>query len=264
MASISSVVSKTNAAAQAHPLGGGSNINVNSNQTSSLYPNHTTYLDSSPSVGNSYYDSYAPSGGSSVSSTNLFPFLNVLGGYMQHQSQNRQNKIAQEQFNRNFEYQRYANENAIQIRVNDAMKAGLHPLAALGISAHASASPSTAHHTPATGMGAGLMQAAQAALSGKQVDGIQQGIDESRTRMLVNQAMAMHHVASATREYSSASLNNRIDRNYNLYRSIDSGANLLRSIGQAITGGSNLSRSIDYSDFLSNKNDIYKNWLYDR
>lgn len=74
-------------------------------------------------------DMFKGSGGSIVSGA-----LGAIGGFLGNSSQESMFSQAQALSREQFEYQKALHQNQIQWRVQDALKAGVHPMAALGLS----------------------------------------------------------------------------------------------------------------------------------
>lgn len=76
----------------------------------------------------------------------------LIGGYMSGNEQENANATNQANWQTSMAYQDLVNKNTIQWKVQDAQKAGLHPLAALGVNT-AGGPTSFIGATPSTGMG---------------------------------------------------------------------------------------------------------------
>lgn len=85
----------------------------------------------------------------------------LAGGFLQSQGQQSANRLAEAQFDFNARRQDEYMHNAVLYRVNDAKRAGIHPLAALGASLHSPSPISVGGGIPDTGIGSGLAQAGQ-------------------------------------------------------------------------------------------------------
>lgn len=156
----------------------------------------------------------------------------IVGGLLNYKQQKEANKIAQQQFAENLAFQKDQFYNAIQYRVADAIKAGVHPLAALGISAHGSASP-TAHVQAATGLGSAVQNTAAIVNSFFENAIKSATLDEISSRVVANRALAVKYSADAGRQVAETAYTNKDLNNYHLYRVWNS---INSSIG-AITGG---------------------------
>lgn len=91
----------------------------------------------------------------------------LVSGYMAQNAQENANATNQANWQTSMAYQHLANTNTIQWKVADAIKAGLHPLAALGVNT-AGGPASFIGATPETGMAnavGGMGQSLQRALS---------------------------------------------------------------------------------------------------
>lgn len=76
---------------------------------------------------------------------------NVIGGAMGMSSANKANKISQRQFNRQMQLQENLMHHGVRWRVQDAKRAGIHPLAALGANvSQFSPIGSAGQHVPST------------------------------------------------------------------------------------------------------------------
>lgn len=156
----------------------------------------------------------------------------IVGGILSYNQQKKANQIAQQQFAENLAFQKDQFYNSMFHRVNDAIHAGVHPLAALGVSAHGSASP-TAHVQSATGLGQALQNAGSSINA--YFDNVikQKQVEVLDTQIASNKALAMKYGADAGRQISETALTNKDVDNYHLYRAWGAVNN---SIG-AITGG---------------------------
>lgn len=141
----------------------------------------------------------------------------VVGGILSYNEQKKANAIAEKQFRENLAFQKDQFYNAIQHRVSDAKKAGVHPLAALGISAHGSASP-TAHVQSATGLGHGL-QAASGAVS-SYFDNLQrmEQVALMESQIKANESLSAKFDADTGLTISRTKGVNKDLANYHLYR----------------------------------------------
>lgn len=85
----------------------------------------------------------------------------VAGGFLQSQGQQSANRLAEAQFDYNAQKQEEYFKNAILFRVQDAKRAGIHPLAALGAQIASPAAIPVGGGVGDTGLGAGFAQAGQ-------------------------------------------------------------------------------------------------------
>lgn len=85
---------------------------------------------------------------------------NLLGGFLQRDAQEESNAIAQRNAEENRRMQIHFAENGIKMRVDDAMRSGVHPYFALGAST-SSFSPVSVGHVPEDGLAQGLRSAGQ-------------------------------------------------------------------------------------------------------
>ena len=135
----------------------------------------------------------------------------LLGGYLQNRSQSAANSksiAAQQAINdQQLAFANHLNRNRIQMTVEDAKKAGIHPLAALGASSvggFASPVMQAPQYFGGRGIGAGLSAAApflgslgdhfqaddEASPADREISPVEQAmIDEARSRTKLNNAM---------------------------------------------------------------------------
>lgn len=189
-------------------------------------PGSSTYYVSAPP----YASSSAMSGVGAL----LSGVSGIVGGLLSYKEQKKANKIAEQQFRESMAFQKDQYYNDIQNRLVDAKKAGVHPLAALGISAHGSASP-TAHVQAATGLG----QAASA-LSGSVNSYFENAqrffsLQNMAAQIAATKALEVKYMADAGRAIASTDFIRKDLANYNVYRvwdrinsSISSATRLLR------------------------------------
>lgn len=85
---------------------------------------------------------------------------NLIGGFMNQNAQENANAQNQANWQTSMAYQDLVNKNTIQWKVADAKKAGIHPLAALGVNP-AGGPASFIGATPETGMGDAVARAGQ-------------------------------------------------------------------------------------------------------
>lgn len=80
----------------------------------------------------------------------------LLGGFMNQNAQENANAANQALQQTQMAYQHQANTHGVRWRVEDAIAAGLHPLAAMGMSPAQGFSASVGHQSPETGLGSAL------------------------------------------------------------------------------------------------------------
>lgn len=183
-------------------------------------------------VGSSVSDAASGSGSSSIgfnmlgAGSLLSAGADIIGGLMSYHQQKKANKEAKRQFNEMLAFQKDQFYNAAQHRVADAAKAGIHPLAALGINPHGSASP-TAHVQSATGLGHALQSAG----------GVINQFFENRlkdaqlslldSQIATNKALAIKYAADANRATADTDYTRKEIANYHIYRGINTAVNAI-------------------------------------
>lgn len=153
----------------------------------------------------------------------------IAGGLLSWHEQKKANKMAAQQFAENMAFQKDQFYNAIQHRVADAIKAGVHPLAALGISAHGSASP-TAHAQAATGLGNAVSSAGHVVQNYFSMAQQSAQIDAIQSQIATNKAMALKLNADAVRSNAETAMVNKELNNYHIYRAWNSVNNSIRAL----------------------------------
>lgn len=191
----------------------------------SVNPGSITVYTSSP------HDSWSSGLGSLMSGAGT-----LVGGLLTYDEQKKANKIAQQQFDENLKFQKDQFYNAIQHRVKDALKAGVHPLAALGVSAHGSASP-TAHVQSATGLGQAVSSLSNAVNSYFENSVKQSQLDMIQSQIATNKALAIKYSADAGRQIAETAYVNKELANYNVYRIWDRINNSLNSVFGGVRAG---------------------------
>lgn len=181
----------------------------------------------------------------------------VVGGLLSWSEQKKANKIAQKQFAENLAFQKDQFYNAIQHRVVDALKAGVHPLAALGISAHGSASP-TAHVQSATGLGNAVASLSSVVNSYFENALKHRHLDMLDSQIGANKALAIKYSADAGRQLAETAYTNKELNNYHLYRTWDRINNSLNVVTGGVRAGAmwkGMSRDINryYGDVYINR-----------
>lgn len=160
----------------------------------------------------------------------------VVGGLLSYHEQKKANKIAQQQFAENLAFQKDQFYNAMQHRVRDALKAGVHPLAALGVSAHGSASP-TAHVQSATGLGQAVSSLSSSINSYFENAIKQSQLDMIQSQIATNKALAIKYSADAGRQIAETAYTNKELNNYNVYRIWDRVNNTINALSGSIRAG---------------------------
>lgn len=227
------------------PKFGGESVVVPNIGSTTSYPDYTPNINVNASGG-------LPSWLSGMGSA-LGGLGSIVGGFLSYGEQKKANKIAERQWAENMAFQKDQYYNAMYNRVQDARRAGVHPLAALGISAHGSASP-TAHVQSATGLG----QAMQG-LSGA-VNTFFENMMRSKQMALLtsqiqaNQALAMKYKADTAHSMADTDYIRKNVANYHVYRIWNSINNSLGSVGRLIKPGPVFNRTTNYQPLYQ---DIY-------
>lgn len=186
----------------------------------------TVQASTSPSAASSDFGSNLSGIGSLLGGT-----ASVIGGILNYHQQKKANKLAQKQFEANLAFQKDQFYNAIQHRVVDASKAGVHPLAALGVNPHGSASP-TAHVQSATGLGHALQNATSSINS--YFDNVIKTaqLDLLASQVAANKAISIKHIADANRSNADTDFTRKEIANYHVYRGINSAINAVGAVGK--------------------------------
>lgn len=176
------------------------------------------------------------------SSSSTLPFVGgllstgaqILGGIMGYNAQKAQNEEAARQFNEMLAFQKDQYYNAVKNRVADANRSGIHPLAALGINPHGSASP-TAHAQAATAMGEGVRGAGQTMQTVFQNLATMKQLELMDAQIIAQRAMAVRFSADAGEAMSRTDFIKKDLANYHLYRawnSVNGSIGALGSLGK--------------------------------
>lgn len=161
---------------------------------------------------------------------------NIVGGLLGYRQQKKANAEAKRQFDAMLAFQKDQYYNATKNRVADAARAGIHPLAALGINPHGSASP-TAHVQAATGLGNAVQAMSHSAdvwLENRIKSAQLSTLD---SQIAVNKALAVKYAADANRATADTDYIRKDIANYHIYRGINSAVNAIGAIGGVVNTG---------------------------
>lgn len=159
---------------------------------------------------------------------------NIVGGILSSKAQKEQNEIAERQFAEQMAFAKDQYYNAVQNRLVDAKKAGVHPLAALGVQPHGSASP-TVHGQAATGLGQALQGLSGAVNS--YFDNAQRAysMELAAANIAATRAQEIKSLADAGRSIADTDYTRKEIANYNVYRVWNSINNSLGSVTRLVS-----------------------------
>ncbi|UPW41364.1 DNA pilot protein [Dipodfec virus UA06Rod_22] len=172
----------------------------------------------------------------------------IIGGIFNYKQQKKANKEAKRQFNEMLAFQKDQFYNAMQHRVTDAYKSGVHPLAALGVNPHGSASP-TAHYQSATGLGNSLQSIGAAVNSGFENAQRAAQLSAIESQIAANKALAIKYSTDAGRNIAETEMTRKELKNYHLYRAWNSVNNTIRSVTGLLPRGSRIGEINNYRDY---------------